>query len=189
MTRSEIKLDALAEYLARVLGAPVRVLFVRALGGDAAEAADPKGFGYGEPFQVECVSAGVTRSFVVSRTRPADGFGHDYPADRAWQALYGHAAYNGFPRHVRSVDVGVVRASGALDSVGDAVEFFQLVEKAEGSLYWLDLERMLTTPIRPLDRARAEALAGFLASAHRATRTAPPCTSAASASSSDTASA
>jgi hypothetical protein len=164
----EIRLDALAGYLGRVLGGPVSIVAIRSLGGTpGAAAADPKGFGYGEPFEVECRAGGSTRIFVVSRTRPADGFGHDYPADRAWQALYGHPAYNGFPRHVRSVDIGIVRASGELDSVADAQEFFQLVEKAEGTLYWLDLDRLLHAPIRGLDVERAEALGRFLGDVHR----------------------
>jgi hypothetical protein len=75
----------LDEYLARVFGEPVEVLGLRSLGGEALD--DPKGFGYGVPFEVECRVGGQRRMLVVSRTRPAQGFGHDYPADRAWQAL------------------------------------------------------------------------------------------------------
>src|SRR6185295_18988524 len=111
------------------------------LGGADAEGRDPKGFGYGVPFEVECVVGGAVRSLVVARTRAAQGFGHDYPEDRAWQALYSHRAYNTFPAHVRSLDVGFVRESGAMISAGDATEFFQLVEKADGALYCLDLDR------------------------------------------------
>jgi hypothetical protein len=159
--------EALASYLAGVFRGPVEVLALRPLKGDTAQAAeDPKGFGYGVPFEVECVVNGEPCTLVVSRTRVAQGFGHDYPADRAWQALYGHAAYNSFPSHVRSLDVGFMRTSGALVSAGDATEFFQLVEKAEGRLYWLDLERLLTEPLRALDRARARELGCFLARAH-----------------------
>ena len=169
-----IERAALARYLDDVLGGPVEVLALRPL-KDASDraAADPKGFGYGVPFEVECLVGGHPRAFVVSRTRVAKGFGHDYPADRAWQALYAHTAYNGFPRHVRSVDVGCVRESGALVSVADASEFFQLVEKAEGALYWLDLDRLLTEPARPLDVERARALGGFLADAHADKRDEP----------------
>jgi hypothetical protein len=116
---------------------------------------------------------GEPRTFVLSRTRPVQGFGHDYPADRAWQALFAHQAYNTFPRHVRSVDVGIVRQSGELCSVADAREFFQLVEKAEGQLYWLDLDRLLSLPLRPLDGERARALARFLAEAHAEKRDEP----------------
>lgn len=167
---SVIGREALAAYLANRLGARVDVGALRPLrpadgGGD-----DPKGFGYGVPFEVECVVEGVPRAFVVSRTRPAQGFGHDYLADRAWQALHGHAAYNSFPRHVKSLDVGFVRPSGELVSAADATEFFQIVEKAPGTLYRLDLERLLEAPASPLDTDRAVALARFLADAHAAKR-------------------
>ena len=162
--------EQLARYLASVLGADVEVLDLRPLKPKSDGADDPKGFGYGVPFEVECTVGGVMRSLVVSRTRPAQGFGHDYPADRAWQALYGHAAYNSFPRHARSLDVGLVRESGELVSVSDATEFFQLVEKVEGTLYWRDLERLLEAPLRELDIARAEALARFLAEVHSVKR-------------------
>jgi Ser/Thr protein kinase RdoA (MazF antagonist) len=161
----------LDDYLARVLGERVEVLALRSLGGEVAD--DPKGFGYGVPFEVECRVGDRRRAFVVSRTRPAQGFGHDYPADRAWQALYGHRAYNDFPRHVRSVDVGFVRSSGEMVSAADAVDFFQLVEKAEGRLYWLDLDRLLDGPLEPLDTERARALARFLAGVHRTKRDEP----------------
>jgi len=165
--------EALARYLASVFGAPVEILALQPLKAADGGATDPKGFGYGVPFGVECAVGREVRSLVVSRTRPAQGFGHDYPADRAWQALYGHVAYNTFPRHVRSVDVGLVRASGELVSVADAGEFFQLVERAAGRLYWLDLDRLLTGPPRDLDTARAGALARFLAEAHAVRRDEP----------------
>src|SRR2546428_5881267 len=152
-----------------VLGAAVEILDLRPLKPKSVGADDPKGFGYGVPFEVECTVGSVMRSLVVSRTRPGHGFGHDYPADRAWQALYGHAAYNSFPRHARSLDVGIVRESGELVSVSDATEFFQLVEKVEGTLYWRDLERLLEAPLRELDIPRAEALARFTAKLHSVT--------------------
>ena len=164
---------ALTTYLASVFGGPVEVLGLRPLGGPDADGKDPKAFGYGVPFEVECVVGGTVRSLVMARTRVVHGFGHDYPADRAWQALFGHVAYNSFPAHVRSLDVGFARPSGALVSAGDATEFFQLVEKAEGKLYWLDLERMLTAPVRSLDVARAQELGSFLARAHAVKRDEP----------------
>jgi Phosphotransferase enzyme family len=169
-----LKPECLREYLETVLGRKVEILAVRPLGG-TADATDPKGLGYGAPFEIDCVVGGNGRSYVVSCTRPAHGYGHDYAADRAWQALYGHAAYNTFPRHVRSLDVGFVRASGEVVSAGDAMQFFQLVEKAEGRLYWLDLERLRRAGARldELDIMRAEALARFLAQTHAEKRDDP----------------
>ena len=168
-----VSVPALAEYLTATLGATVDIAAVRPLGASDT-GTDPKHFGYGVPFEVECRIDGTTRRFVVSRTRPAQGFGHDYPADRAWQALYGHAAYNSFPRHVRSVDVGFVRASGELVSAADATDFFQLVEKAEGTLYWHDLDHLFHgAPLNARDEARTDALARFLAEVHADKRDEP----------------
>ena len=164
---------ALTGYLAQVLGGRVEMVAVRRLGGGEPGLDDPKGFGYGVPLEVDCLVDGQPRAFVISRTRPAQGFGHDYPADRAWQAIYGHHAYNSFPRHVRSLDVAFVRARGEIVSAADAVEFFQLVEKAEGTLYWLDLARMLSAEPRELDRERVRALARFLTTAHAERRDEP----------------
>jgi Ser/Thr protein kinase RdoA (MazF antagonist) len=164
---------AMRTYLETVLRAHVEIVALRALSGSVRGSTDPKDFGYGIPFEIDVLVDGEPRAFVVSRTRPAQGFGHDYAADRAWQALHGHHAYNTFPRHVRSLDVGLIRASGELVSVADAAEFFQLVEKADGDLYWLDLDRLLQGPAEALDVARAETLARFLADAHRDKRDEP----------------
>jgi Phosphotransferase enzyme family len=165
--------EALARYLASALGERVDVRALRPLKGGAEATDDPKGLGYGVPFQVECVANGVPRTFVVARTEPTQGFGHDYPADRAWQALYAHLAYNSFPRHVKSIDVGVLRESGELVSIRDATEFVQLVEKADGALYRFDLEGLLQAPMQERDLARARALARFLADAHADKRAEP----------------
>jgi Ser/Thr protein kinase RdoA (MazF antagonist) len=165
--------EAVTRYLMRVFKADVEVRGLRPLGSTDDGPDDPKGFGYGVPFEIECTVDGVARSLVMSRTRPARGFGHDYPADRAWQALYGHDAYNSFPRHAHSLDVGVLTTTGELASVADAAEFFQLVEKVEGTLYWCDLERLLETPLQEIDIARAEALARFLAEVHAVKRAEP----------------
>ena len=164
---------ALTDYLTGRFDRPVEVLALRPLGGPDGGGTDPKAFGYGVPFEIECLVGDTVRNLVVSRTRVAKGFGHDYPADRAWQALYGHPAYNSFPRHVRSLDVGFVSGAGAFVSVANATDFFQLVEKAEGRLYWLDLDRLLTEPRRDVDLARARELGRFLACAHAAKRSEP----------------
>src|SRR5262249_17327933 len=58
-----IERDALASYLARVLGGRVEVLDVRRLGGGEPGSDDPKGFGYGVPLEVECLVDGRPRAF------------------------------------------------------------------------------------------------------------------------------
>jgi hypothetical protein len=46
----------LDEYLARLFGEPVEMVALRSLGGEVID--DPKGFGYGKPFEIECRVAG-----------------------------------------------------------------------------------------------------------------------------------
>ncbi len=164
---------ALERYLGRVQGAPVELLTVRPLKGSPGEAGDPKGFGYGVPLEIECLMNGGPKGFVLARTRPEHGFSHDYPADLAWQAFWSHAAYNSLPNHVTSYDVAFKRRDGEIVPAADAVEFFQLVEKAEGYPYWLDLDSLLTQPLTTRDVARAEALARYLAHIHAAKKDAP----------------
>lgn len=162
----------LQRYIEMVLDRPVKLLGVRPLAA-SGPGGELKAFGYGAPLRVDCLVDGAPRSFVLARQRPEQGFGHDYPADRAWSALWAHRAYNGFPRHIRSYDVGFRRGSGELVSAVDAAEFFQLVELAEGEPYWRDLDRLVKEPARPRDLARVEALARFLAEVHAERRDAP----------------
>lgn len=168
-----IERGALQAYLARILRRPVELLALRPLKGGLGEERDPKAFGYGVPLEVECLVGGEPRQFVLAQTRPEEGFGHEFVADRAWAALWAHGAYNALPRHVRSWDVGFVRPTGELVPAGDALEFFQLVEKADGAPYWLDLDRLLTEAARPVDEERVEALAGYLAELHAEKKRAP----------------
>jgi len=162
----------LQRYLARVLDRPVTVLDLRPLERPGQEG-DPKAFGYGGPLEVECLVMGEPRAFVVTRLRPKEGFGHDYPADRAWAALWGHGAFNTLPRHVRSLDVGFVRQDGKLVSASDATGFFQVVEKADGTPYWMDLDRLRAEPSTSRDWDRVHALAAYVAALHAEKRSAP----------------
>jgi len=168
-----IQRPTLQRYLARVLGCPVKVLALRPLRGAPVEGSDPKAFGYGGPLEVECLVGGEPKAFVITRLRPKEGFGHDYPADRAWAALWGHPAYNRLPRHVRSLDVGFVRRDGNLVSAADAAGFFQVVERAGGTPYWVDLDRLRGEPPTPADWDRVDVLAAYLADLHAEKRSAP----------------
>ena len=64
-----IEREALARYLAGVFHARVEILALQPLKAAADGDADPKGFGYGVPFEVERVVGGAPRSLVVSRTK------------------------------------------------------------------------------------------------------------------------
>ncbi len=123
------------------------------------------GTGYLVEFEVVEDGARETKRAVMKTLFPQN-FGHDHYSDRAQVFLLAHHAYNHFPRHVRSLDV-VGRSDEALISVGDADEFFILMEEASGEPYFNDLDRILKDgELQDRDRKHVEMLAEFLVKVH-----------------------
>jgi hypothetical protein len=161
----ELSTQRLERYLAALFGSDVRVTSLSALRESKASGA-AKEFGYGHPVKVEFTVHGERRSAVLETTSPGP-FGHEHMADRAQMMLWDHGAYNALPRHARSLDVGAFRLGGELVSLGNAEEFFLLVEYVEGTGYIRDLARLQEgEPLRDLDLARADALCDYLAGIH-----------------------
>ena len=155
---------AVAGYLEAVLRKPTRAVCVTPLGGGRQ---GDKGYGYGIPLRVDYEAGGVLGRAVIESVRPGP-FGHEHMADRAQQLLWAHDAFPRLPRHVRSLDVGAVRASGELVPLGNAEELFMLAEFIDGREYADDLIRLRAgEPLRALDASRADALADYLAEIHR----------------------
>ena len=155
---------ALERYLGLLHGRAVRDVRVQALGGGRQ---GDKGYGYGIPLRIDYQLDGRSRRVVVETVRPGP-FGHEHMADRAQAMLWAHGAFGKLPRHVASLDVGAVRASGELVPLGNAEELFMVVEFSEGSEYADDVLRLRAgEDLRPLDLQRAEALCDYLAGIHR----------------------
>ncbi len=70
------------------------------------------------------------KALVMRIVRGDTGWGHDYLSDRASVLLLQHMLYNSAPKGtcIPSIDVVAVLKNGSLISIGDAVEFIQLVE-------------------------------------------------------------
>jgi hypothetical protein len=118
-------------------------------------------------------AAGARRAFVF-RTQAPNEFGHDRRADRFEGAVLAYDLFGAVPDHVRAVDVGAIADDGRLVSLRGTGEPYLVTEWAEGSLYAEDLRRIAREGVaRPLDLARCEALAGWLARLH-ATRVDDP---------------
>lgn len=153
----------LERYLSSIMGRPVENLRLERMGG--AEG-DVKGFGYGVPYAVEFRVGGEVRRAVLQTMKP-DHFGHEHRADRAQALLWSFDAYSKLPRHVKALDVGVFTSDGNMVSLRGYEEFFLLVEMAEGTEYWRDLEEVgLRGYATELDRKRCRALARYLAEVH-----------------------
>ncbi|HEX9204648.1 MAG TPA: phosphotransferase [Candidatus Deferrimicrobiaceae bacterium] len=161
----ELSTQRLERYLAGLFGAPARVIALTALRETKASGA-AKEFGYGHPVKVEFTVGGSLRTAVLETTSPGP-FGHEHMADRAQMMLWDHRAYNSLARHARSLDVGAFDREGNLLSVGNAEEFFLLVEHVEGDGYIQDVARLQEgAPLRELDLSRADALCDYLAEIH-----------------------
>jgi len=164
----ELSEKALREYLSSLYGRDVEILGVWKLGEAKAEGVvELKGFGYGVPYVIEFSVKGEVKRVVLETLRP-DGFGHDFPSDRAQVLLWQHDAFNKLKGHVRSVDVGAFTVDGKrLKSLGDVGEFFILTEFVDGIPYHCDLDRIKSTgSLTDLDEERCIALSDYLVEIH-----------------------
>ncbi|HET8539076.1 MAG TPA: phosphotransferase [Anaeromyxobacter sp.] len=138
---------------------------------DAAEGRRPdeggKALGYSEPLQVIVQERDGRTHALVFRMQNANEYGHDRRADRVEGAILAFDVFGQIPGHVRALDVGLVGDDGRLVSMRGAGEPYLVTDWAEGTLYAEDLRRVAREgAARPLDLARCEALAAWLAALH-----------------------
>jgi hypothetical protein len=158
---------ALEQYLKTLFGSSTRILSLKLLSGKESDGRDIKDYGYGSPLQIDYESYGERRRVVLHTISPGP-FGHEHMSDRAQMLLWDHSAFNQLPLHVRSIDVGVFRRDGSALSLGDAEEFFEVTDYAEGRMYFEDVRRMRDVDgLHPLDLPRADALCDYLVEVHR----------------------
>jgi len=150
------------------------LLSVEPLAPDTGSGATEKAEGYGKPLRVRVRDEGGRERTLVFRTMVANEFGHERRADRWAEAVLAFDAFGRIPGHVRPLDVGGILPGGRLASLRDAGEPYLVTTWADGTLYADDLRRIAARgEAGPLDRARCEALAGYLARLH-AERVADP---------------
>ncbi len=103
---------------------------------------------------------------VIMKSLSPSGFGHDHYSDRAQVLLLAHSNYNEMDRHIKALDV-VGDAPDRLISLKGADEFYILMERAEGTEYFKDLDTILEQGrLHRKDREKARMLARFLAEVH-----------------------
>lgn len=158
--------ERVVEYLSSVLGERISVRSLCPLGGNADDRRQ-KQLGYGTPVRIVYESGSDEPKSAVLHTMSPSPFGHEHMSDRARILLWQRESFNRLPRHIRSIDIGGFQLDGTPVSLGRPEEFFLLTEYAEGSGYFLDLERIASSgDATEMDALRAGALCDYLAEIH-----------------------
>lgn len=120
----------------------------------------------GSGFLVQMQTKEGFRSYVV-KSLLSEGFGHDYPSDRAAVFLQDLDEYGNLPNHVQAVDVLAEMADGTVKSVGGAKEYYLMMEKVEGRDYFNDLADFAGKEhLEDRDIAKISAMASYLGRIH-----------------------
>jgi hypothetical protein len=121
---------------------------------------------HGEGYLITVKKKGEEASYVIKAVRP-EGFGHDYPSDRAAMFLLALDTYGGIPNHVKAIDVLSLNEKGELKSIGGGREYFLLMEKADGRSYFNDLrEFSKKNDLDEIDVRKIKTMAGYLGRLH-----------------------
>src|SRR3990172_11378571 len=120
----------------------------------------------GSGFLVEVRTKEGLKTYVVKTLVP-EGFGHDYPSDRASVFLLDLDEYKNLPNHVKALDVLAEMEDGSVKSIGGGREYYLLMERGEGRDYFGDLagftrKEKLAAP----DIGKIKAMAAYLSGIH-----------------------
>jgi len=158
----DLKEKELQGYLSNRLGRKVRLTSLKKIG---------EGF-HNAGFLLSFKAGRKEERLVMRVVRGDIGWGHDYLGDRAAVLLLQHRLFNTAPKGTccKSVDVAAISNSGQILSIGDTVEFFDLVEEVtdkQGKPYAEDLFRIARErTLKEKDLRRCDALVNYLARLH-----------------------
>lgn len=123
-----------------------------------------------------CVGTGFALDFNVDgkphkkilKTLFTSNLGMDHFSDRAGSLLLAHSHYAKIPNHIESSDVCGITKDGEIISVGEAQEFFILMEEAKGKDMFADFQRIAKTNILTNeDKEKILQLSNFLVKLHQ----------------------
>ncbi|MFZ2970418.1 MAG: hypothetical protein WA063_04685, partial [Minisyncoccia bacterium] len=103
----------------------------------------------------------------VLKSLYSEHMGSEYPADRAQSLLLAHHTYNKMNNHVKSLDVIGACENGSILPIGEAQEFFIIMDEARGKDFFGDIKRIaVKNEFSKIDERKVLVLAEFLAKIH-----------------------
>jgi hypothetical protein len=153
----EINENELSKYLSDIFGSDIEIKNIKKLG---------EGF-HALGFSIDSVDKNGKEKKYILKTLKGEGFGHDYPADRASVLIRSLMDYNLLPNHIKSINVGSIQNDGKVLSIGNPNDFFIILEEGKGKEYWNDLDFIREEGVlRGEDKERVRVLARYLAKIH-----------------------
>jgi aminoglycoside phosphotransferase (APT) family kinase protein len=147
---------ALEAYIKEFFGLSVKLLEFQRLGAGV----------HGTGFLLKIETEDGIKSYVLKDLAP-EGLGHDYPSDRAAVFLLARETYGRLPKHVKAIDVISMKDDGTMKSIGGGVDYFLLMEMAEGENYFIDLSEFSNKDsFDERDRNKIEAMTSYLTDIH-----------------------
>lgn len=120
---------------------------------------------HGVGFVVKFLIDKEIKKIIIKGLDPKN-FGHDFVGDRAQVLILAHNTYNKLNSHVKSIDI-VAEEDKNIVSIGNAKEFYLLMEEANGMDYFNDLNIIFEDGINEVDEKRVKNLAKYLAEIHK----------------------
>jgi len=153
----QINKETLRDYLSRVFSSDIAVTDIEKLG---------EGF-HAEGFLIKARDGKGQEKRYILKTLRGEGFGHDYPSDRANVVIRSLLDYNLLPNHIKVIDAGSIQNDCKLLSVGKPEDFFIIMEEGKGIEYWKDLDEIRNRGrLLGSDEERIKILADYLAGIH-----------------------
>lgn len=143
--------------------------YLKGLFGERAVLKDfsPLGAGvHGTGFSVVIEINGETKRLVL-KDLSGEGLGHDFPSDRASVFIWAKDNYGSLPKHIKAVDVAMLKADDSIHSIGGGKDYYLLMEEAQGVNYFNDLEAMRRKEtLDDNDRTKIYLMTEYLAEIH-----------------------
>ena len=153
----EIKTTAIEQYIRERFGTTYTVERFLPLGSGA----------HGTGYCLHLSTPEGTKRLVLKELR-GEGFGHDFPPDRAAIFIWDKDYYSLLPKHVKAIDVVQRSLTGELHSLATGKDYYLLMEEAQGQDYFHDLDNMINKAmLNEEDKTRIRLLASYLAQIHQ----------------------
>jgi hypothetical protein len=159
----EIEKRYIEEYIKSVFGSQCEIASFSLLGAGA----------HGSGYLLEIKTPQGLKKYVLKDLK-GKGLGHDYPSDRASVFLWDKDYYSLLPHHVKAIDVVIQSHDQTLHSMITGREYYLLMEEAEGTDYFHDLESMARKKhLDPGDRQKISLMVEYLVQIHRVKKHSP----------------